>query len=61
MGIIGGVKMTSLASLPDPLLIEAFEKAVNNDLDVQFIELLFTEIKRRRIIICEAKNILVEQ
>ena len=60
MGIIGGVKMTSLAILPDLLLMEAYEKAIDHDLDVQFIELLYVEMKKRGINNREVEVLLIE-
>lgn len=52
--------MTSLASLPDPLLIEAYEKAIDIELDTHFIDLLFKEMKRRGIEIDEIEKELFE-
>lgn len=53
--------MTSLAKLPDSLLIETYEKAIDNGLDVQFIELLYTEMKKRGIITGDIERVLIEQ
>ncbi len=52
--------MTSLAGLPDPLLIEAYERAIEIELDPHFIKLLFTELNRRGIIIVKINRKLFE-
>lgn len=48
--------MSSLVSLPDLLLIEAYFKAIDIGLESSFIDLLFDELTRRGLEVSEEKE-----
>lgn len=56
---MGGEEMSSLTILPDPLLIEAYEKAINIELDSSFINILLNELQRRGIEVVEEEGISI--
>jgi len=52
--------LTSLENLPEALLIETYEKAIDYKLDPRFINLLEKEMNRRGIEFSEVDKELVE-
>lgn len=53
------VKMSSLATLPDLLLIESYHKAIDIELEPNFIDLLLSEINRRGLKISEEREMVL--
>lgn len=52
----GDVNMSSLVQLPDEILIDAYYKAINIELESNFIDLLLGEISRRGLSVSEKKE-----